>query len=434
MDPFQERVVEIMSFQRTSGLLYPMLLFVCAAFPPAAPAAGEPVDTVRFLPDVAVHSLSTSKDISLFRALAGRPAIVLLTDGKGGATCPLGLGAADLQQEYAPWFTWVAVLSGGATVADIELIAGSSPVRFERVYHDRAGAVGASLGLTRLPALLVVDEDGAVRQVCTPEGGAARLREVAVKLRSLAAGSRRRRAGFEDFRLPQVGAKELISFLDVAGRERTIVSFVNTGSIACARQLEVLDFVRVRQAGQVSFVTVFLDGAPDARIRGFLAAAGAAPDYTLRDPELRLAGRYGIDVVPTLLVIDGGGRIILSRGGYREEARDELYRDLERLFANEDLVAGTVLRTLREARRVHAEACAFLREGKPELALIYQERIREILPEFTSVHLRIAEAAIAAGHQDLAIRSLARYLASEPQGYDSSKVRREIAGLLMVGP
>lgn len=405
-------------------------LVVC----PSTFAGGEDIPVSRPLPNVEVRSLATSRDVLLANALAGRPAVLLLTDGSGPPACPVGRAAADLQRDYGPWFSWVAVLSGAFAVSDLESVRGSSPVRFERLYLDRAGAVRTALGIARLPALLLVDEDGAVHETCSPDGSTARFEEVARKIQTLAAGSRRRRSGLDDFRLPQVGKAGLVSFLDVAGRENTMVAFLHTGCLPCARQLEVLDFARDRQAGRVSFVTVFLDAAADTRIRGFLGAAGVTPDYILRDPDMRLAARYGIDTVPALLVIDADGRTVFSRSGYREEERYNLYRDLERAFAEGALAAEALDPAVREARRIHAEALAYLREGKPEYALLYQERIREILPGYPSVNLRIAEAALAAGRRDLAIRSLARYLAAEPQTYDSEDVRQTIAGLLEPEP
>jgi hypothetical protein len=401
---------------------------------PQARAEGGHVCVARPLPDVQVRSVAASKDVSLARALAGRPAVILLTDGSGPPACPVGRAAAELQRGYAPWFSWVAVLSGAFSASDLETVRASSPVRFERLYLDRTGAVRATLGIERLPALLLVDEDGAVHEICSPDGSSARLEEVARRIQALAAGSRRLRSGFEDFRLRQVGRPGLVSFLDVAGRESTMVVFLHAGCLPCARQLEVLDFARDRHAGRVNLVTVFLDDAADTRIRGFLGAAGVTPDFILRDPERRLSSRYGIDAVPALLVVDATGAIAFSRSGYREAERDTLYRDLERALAEGALSAGAVDPAVREAGRLHAEACAFLREGKPEYALLYQERVRELLPGYPSVNLRIAEAALAAGQREVAIRSLARYLAAEPQTYDSRNVRETIAGLLTPVP
>ena len=163
----------------------------------------------------------------------------------------------------------------------------------------------------------------------------------------------------------------------------------------------------------MNLVTVFLDDAPDTRIRGFLGAAGVTPDYVLRDPDMRLADRYGIDAVPALLVIDAAGSIVLSRSGYREEERDDLYRDLE----------------LRLRRRARAAAVEPSSGGPPPArgSLRVPARgktgVRPALPGADSRdaarlpvrHLRIAEAALAAGRRDLALRSLARYLAASPR-------------------
>lgn len=413
--------------------LTPVLLAGATVCPAALAGEGE-VAVSRPLPNVVVRALSSSTDVRLANSLAGRPAVILLTDGSGPQECPVGKAAGELQRDYGPWFSWVAVLSGPVTAADLETVRSSSSVRFERLYLDRDGGLRAALGISRLPALLLVDGDGAIHDVCSPDGSTARFDEVARKIQSLAIASRRQRSGFEDFRLPQVGREDLVSFLDVAGRDTTMIAFIHSGCLPCARQLEVLDFVRDRHAGRVSFVTVFLDQAPATRIRGFLGAAGVSPDHILRDPQLQLASRYGIDTVPALLVVDANGVTILSRSGYREEERDGLYQDLERALANAELTAGIVDPIVSEARRLHAEACAFLREGKPEYALLYQERILELLPGYHSVNLRIAEAAIAAGRRDLAVRSLARYLAAEPQTYESAQIRQTIAGLLTREP
>ncbi len=413
-------------------MILPPILLVAGVICPQSPAWGGAASFPRLLPDVPVRSLATSIDVRLAGALAGRPAVLLLTDGSGPAACPAGRAAAEVQRDYAPWFSWVAVLSGPFSVSDLEYVRSSSPVRFERLYLDRAGAVRTALGIARLPALLVVDERGTIREVCSPDGSPADVEAIASTLKSLAAASRRQIAGIEDFRLPLVGGAGLLSFLDVAGREGTMVAFLQSRCLSCARELEVLDFARDRRAGGISFVAVFIDPAPDSRIRGFLAAAGATPDFVLRDPDLKLATKYGIGNAPALLVIDPQGRIVLSKSGYREADRDALYTALMAAFdaAAEPAGGGSVV---AEARRLHEEASVFLQEGKPEYALLYQERIAEMLPGYPSVQLRIAEAALAAGERELALRSLARYLAAQPQTYDSPTIRQTIAGLLSPG-
>jgi thiol-disulfide isomerase/thioredoxin len=306
-------------------------------------------------------------------------------------------------------------------------------VHFERIYVDPPGRLREALGIARLPLLLLVDEEGVIRETCSPEGGAEHLAAAARTLRSLALPSRREGLGLEDFRLPLVGGETLVSFLDVAGEDATLVAFMHTGCLPCARELEVLDYARQRHGGRASFVTVFLDPAPEKRIRGFLGAAGALPDFVLRDPELRLAAHYGVRSAPSLVVIDARGEVVLSHSGYREEQREELYAGVMRAFADAAR-ASLADSSLAEARRLHAEACAFMRDGKPAYALLYQERVRELLPEYHSVHLRIAEAALADGQHELALRSLARYLAAKPQTYDSAAVRETIAGLSTPAP
>jgi hypothetical protein len=405
-------------------------LLAAALLLPGAPAAAA--DKVRF-PDVEVRSLLASKDVRLPAELAGKPSLVLLTDGTLPADCPAMQAAVGLQRDYATWYTWAAVLNGPLTAAELTRFREASPVYFNRIYLDRQGLAQAALGVGRLPALLLVDEAGAILASCPADGAAAELEQTARTLWDLAGPARWRNAGFEDFRLPQIGAPGLVSFLDVAGQDGTLLAFVNSRCLACARELEVLDFIRQRRGGRVSFVTVFIDPAPEKRIRGFLAAAGAAPDFVLRDPELRLAERYAIRSAPAVLVIDTLGAIKLSRLGYREAEREEIYAALS--TALDDAATPDAARSaVAEARRLHEEACAFMREGKPGYALFYQERIRELLPDYTSVHLRIAEAALADGQRDVALASLTRYLALEPRTYDTPAVRTMIAGLTAPAP
>jgi thiol-disulfide isomerase/thioredoxin len=410
-----------------------LAILLLLVLPPQRAAAEQSDIKARRLPDVQVRSLAGSKDVALAESLAGKAAVVLVTDGSAPATCHVGRAAADLQRDHPTRFSWVAVASGPVSADAIDRIRDSSSVRLDRLYLDLPGRLRDALDAPQLPLLLLIDEEGVIRETCSPAGGADRLAAAARTLRSLAQPTRREGSGLEDFRLPLVGSEGLVSFLDVAGEDATLVAFLHSRCLACARELEVLDFARQRHGGRASFVAVFLDPAPETRIRGFLGAAGAVPDFVLRDPELRLATRYGVRSTPSLVVIDAAGEVVLSRAGYREEHRDRLFSDILQAFG-EAARASQADSALAEARRLHQEACAFMREGRPGYALLYQERIRELLPEYHSVHLRIAEAALADGRHELALQSLARYLAAKPETYDSAAVRQAIAGLGVPAP
>ena len=393
----------------------------------AIAAAAESAATQK-LPDIVVRAVGTSRDVPLAGSLAGKAALVLVTDGTASPSCPVGSAAADLQREHGTRFSWVAVGSGPMAAEDVERIRDASPVRLDRLYLDRQGLLREALGIERLPVLLLVDEAGLVRETCTPDGGADRIAAVAQTLWTILRPSRGEGSGLDDFRLPLVGGQGLVSFLDVAGEDATLVVFLHSRCLACARELEVLDFARQRQGGRVSFVAVLLDPAAETRIRGFLGAAGAVPDFVLRDPELLLASRYGVRAAPSLVVLGAAGEVVLSRFGYDEKHRDELYAAVMQAYADAARASAAVS-AIAEARRLHEEACAFMREGRFGYALIFQERIRELLPDYHSVHLRIAEAALADGRHQLALESLTRYLAAKPRNYDSDAVRQMIAGL-----
>jgi tetratricopeptide (TPR) repeat protein len=318
-------------------------------------------------------------------------------------------------------------MSGPCTPERMARLHDESPVRFQACLHDPDESVRRALGLRRLPALVLLNESGYIQTVCAAGDAAARPDELARTMHALAAGSRWARGSFADFRLPRVGGGGLASFLDVAGRDFTLISFLHSGCLPCARELEVLEYLRDRHADGVRLVTIFLDPTRDERILGYLEAAGVRPDAVLRDAELRLALRHQVSAVPALFVVDAAGRIVRARRGYREEARLDLYREIDAVI---DTAAGGACPVARDPRRIQAAACAYLREGRPEYALLYLERLREIAPDRHSVHLLVAEAALAAGRRDLARTSYARYLAADPLAYDRGDVRARLATLL----
>lgn len=405
-------------------------LLVACLVPAAAPPvrAQEPPAAPRKLPTTAVRSLETGKDVTLPAALAGKPSLILLAEGPWPEGNAAGQTAADIRHDYATWFTYVAVASGEVSAEATEAIEKSAPAALDRLYHDREGSLRAALGFERLPVLILLDAEGAIRAVTPPEDAGTALAAAARELWNTAGPQRWRNAGVEDFRLPQVGGGTLVSFLDVAGQDGTMVAFLNSRCMACAHELEVLDAARSEWGGRISFVAIFIDPAPDARIRGFLAAAGATPDFVLRDTEFRFAGRYAIRSAPALLVIDPAGAIVLSRTGYRDGERDELLASLLRAFQEAAPVKDT-LTPVGESRRLNAEAISLLREGKAESALLLQQRVRSMLPDYPSVHLRIAEAALAGGRRYQALQSLLRYLEASPETYDAAAVRALITGL-----
>ena len=193
--------------------------------------------------------------------------------------------------------------------------------RFERLYLDRSGSLrppSASRGSRRC-----CWSTGTGRFAKRAHRTAARpIRGGRRKLQSLAAGSRRRMSGFDDFRLPRVGGRAWF----LSSTSQGVRAPWSRSSRAGVSPAPVARSPRFRPGSpgrRRFFVAVFIDAAPESRIRGFLAAAGVTPDFVLRDSEFRLAG-YGIHL-RALIVIDPG-EPVLSRSGYRDEDRDTLYR------------------------------------------------------------------------------------------------------------
>ncbi len=422
---------------RASPVVWALLVGVIVApVGGARPApAGEPQLLVyrKALPDVALRDTVTGRAVRLPELLAGRPAVIFLTDGSADTACPLARQLAAHQHEYAPWFSWAGVMSGPCSPERMERLHRSSPVRFQNCLHDPDGSVARALGITGLPALVLANERGYVRAVCSAAEAAADPLSLDGVLHALAAAARTTRDAVADFRLPRVGGG-LASYLDVAGSDHTIISFLHTGCLPCARQLEVLEYLRDRHAGGTRLVTVFLDAAGDERIRGFLRAAGASPDTVLRDPRQRLAQRYHIDAVPAVLVADARGRIVYAARGFRDEERRDIYRAIDAAFGMAPPARAAACPAIADPRRIHEEALAYLEEGRPEFALMYLERLRELVPACHSVHLLVARAALAAGRQDLALRSYVRYLAADPLAYDRGDIRTHLTELLAGAP
>jgi len=417
-----------------TAILAAVALLSGAIVHPAA-AAGKPPLPVygQVLPDIALRDVRTGAAVRLPEVAAERPAVILVTDGSGGgAACPLARFVAAHQEVYAPWFSWTGVVSGPCAPEKVERLQASSPVRFQRCLHDPEGLLPRALGLARLPALVLANERGFVQAICAAGDEAERAETYERVIHALAGAPRWARGALADFRLPRVGGG-FRSFLDVAGRDATILAFLHSGCLPCARELEVLEYLRDRHPDGVRLVAIFLDTAREDRILGYLRAAGVSPDAVLRDPELRLAARYGISAVPALLVVDADGKIVVSRRGYREEERLAMYREIDAALGNASAPPPGACPFTADAIRIHAEACAYLREGRPGFALMQLERLRELAPARPSVHLLVAEAALAAGRRELALQSYARYLAAEPLAYDSGEVRARLATLLAGG-
>jgi hypothetical protein len=409
----------------TAGQLKYVLLctFLAVFFPSVSRGADEIPVVVDRLPDTVLFCSLVGENRGLLDSLKGKPAIIFATDTAHGADNPLGRLAARLQEEYFYWFTWAGLLAGKADPEMIGKMHAQAPFHFERCFGDREGGTVDSLGLKSLPGIVLVNEDGYIvaRVEGDPLGAEPALVEAVDRL---ARTGTMRGEPVRDFKLPDVETGELLTFLDIAGREYTMLIFLRSGSPICLNELKVLEHVRERYGDRVRLVAVFQDQARREEIQQYLDMCDTRPDVVLHDPRMDRASRYHFRYVPVLLIVGPAGKIVFSHKGYQVERSWRLAIEVDRVLerGKEDRTGSP----FQEVRRIHGEAMQYIDEDKSEMALSFLERILELVPEMTTTHYLIAEAYWTAGKRKDAVRHYARYVSANPQAYDLERVKERL--------
>lgn len=144
--------------------------------------------------------------------------------------------------------------------------------------------------------------------------------------------------------LPAVAQLPVVTLRDVDGRTvRTdtlggggrplIVSFFATWCKPCLRELAAIHEVYADWQAEtgVRLVAVSIDEAQNAqRVKPLVDAAGWEWDVLL-DPNGELRRAMGVQSVPHVFVVDGAGRVVLSRTGYVEGGEEEIIESLQPL-------------------------------------------------------------------------------------------------------
>ncbi len=405
----------------------PALVFYGAMLVPVPGMGGEslPIFAER-IPSTPLSCLLMGRESRLSDIQGGRPMVIYFSDVRAGAPASLERFLAEQQAGYAPWFTWVSVLDGRGEAEEIERVLNDSLLRSDQCFHDRDGQWRKALGIEKTPALFFFNEDGYLvrRQEGFQPGdgpGLERTFDRLARAYTLGGGMAR------DFKLPEIGAGRLLTLLEVARKDYTMLLFLQANCISCLSELRLLELIRNRYRDRVGLVAVFHDPAQDERVRRILDAYQLHPDYILADPGLLQPGGYHFRLVPVLLVIGPDGKIIFSRKGFQSREASPLAAQLDRLFWMRP--AADSRSPFQEARRIHDEALQFLSEGKVGMAALYLERILELHPDFYTLHCRVADAYLALGRRKEAARGYARYLAAESQPYDLVQVREKIRSL-----
>jgi hypothetical protein len=382
------------------------------------------------LPSKPSHCLVTGGATRPGEAFLGKPALLVIAEAGRGVSGELAAAVEALQQEFAPWLGWGAVLAGNGASERAGVPDGLERLRLDACWVDADGSWRSALAVGQLPAVMLVNEDGYVvrRQTGWRAGDEGALR---LAIERLAGAGRLRGRAARDFKLEQIGTGKFVTLADVATREYTLLFSLRTDCGACFDELGLLDRIRRERREQVTLVAIDHDppggsGTPSSSWDGRLPA-----DLLLRDPELRYGARYGLDGVPALVVVDGAGQVVFARQGFHPDERAALGAELRRVIDGHGSSGRESLR-FAEFRRVRAEGLALLDEDRPGMAAFFFERALELFPEFHTVQSLVAEAYQAAGKTREAAKAYGHYLACEPLACDREHVLRRIRTLAAV--
>ena len=120
--------------------------------------------------------------------------------------------------------------------------------------------------------------------------------------------------------------------LSNAGRP-LIISFFATWCKPCNRELSAISEVYEdwqRETG-VRVIAVSIDeGQNTEKVRPFVASKGWDFDILL-DPNSNFRRAMGVNLIPHVLVLDGQGKVVLSRSGYTEGGEEHLIEKVREL-------------------------------------------------------------------------------------------------------
>ncbi|HWR98189.1 MAG TPA: tetratricopeptide repeat protein, partial [Candidatus Methanoperedens sp.] len=360
----------------------------------------------------------------------GRPGVLLFLDADTAKPSELELFLGRMQEQFAPWLRWGAVLSGrpGSQSEALPRFSGKGPLRVDQCWSDIDGGWRSTFRVTGLPALVLVSESGYVtlRQIgLRPEEEPGLLRAFERLVSSGLLSGRPVR----DFKLEESVSGRQTTFADLPQRDYTLLLSLKSDCQPCLDELSLLRAVSLGHPGRVTLVAIDHDEPGQASNPPRTSAGEAGCDLTLRDPGRLYAGRYALGGVPALVVVDRRGTIVLAREGFLPEEAASLAGDLEALLDPRSEPGGRE-KPLVEFLRIRAEALELLGAGRAGMAAFFLERALELFPEFYTVQVPLAEAYLAAGRPRDAARAYARYLAAEPQACDRGAVLATLRTLI----
>jgi len=313
---------------------------------------------------------------------------------------------APLVAKYGDTIPWYRIVVREKVNEGVHGQGSSCPVLFHRSFHDMDGRLARATGIEKFPALVILRRGGEIETLfdgLSPDD----LRGTESILSSMRRSDELQGTKARDFRLPEAGTGWPLSLLDASLKNYTMILLLEKGSSESVLELRLLEGVRSRHRSEAVLVAVF-EGGGEVEVMDYMRQLGLTPDFALDDRDSRMSGSYRFGRLPALIVIGPDGRILFAKIGFTREDAAPLAVRLEQYLSR----TGKVSTPFTEARRIRSEALAWLREGKDSMALIYLERVLEILPEMESVNHRMAEIHRRLGNRREAARCYSRALSS----------------------
>lgn len=360
------------------------------------------------LPDIPVVCMRSDRPVKLSALSISHMTVLVFSGGESAAgpgELPLRTIAA-LVARYGDTIPWYRVVVREKTGDGAPRQGSSCTVLFHRTFHDMHGKLAEAIGIQRFPALLVLRRGGEIETFV--EGlGPEDLRSTESILSSVHRSSELRGTKARDFRLPEAGTGWPLSLLDASQRNYTMILVLEKGSGEAVREFRLLEGVRSRHRNEVGLVAVF-EGGGDEGVIDYLGQFDLTPDFALDDGKASMAKSYRFGRLPALLLVGPEGKILFAKIGFDGEDAAPLALRLEQYLSRGSGPSTPFL----EARRIRSDALSWLREGNDAMALIYLERVLEIVPEMESVHRRMAEIHGRLGNRREAARCYSRAISS----------------------
>ncbi|MBZ5725420.1 MAG: TlpA family protein disulfide reductase [Acidobacteriia bacterium] len=131
-----------------------------------------------------------------------------------------------------------------------------------------------------------------------------------------------------DFSLPTLDGRT-VALADFRGKQKVVVTFWASWCGPCRAEMPVLDSLYERghkPGADFEFVAISIDD--DRQAAATFAAQMKMPFPVLLDPAQKTAAAFDVESIPTLFVIDSGGKVVLGKVGFEPSTEMVLSQQL----------------------------------------------------------------------------------------------------------